>query len=122
MAQIYSSTVIGSGPEATSFLEEKLLVTFGQDAPDALKDYCYIIDIVALQGDIQVGQRLVLDDRSFPITAVGSVAAKNLEQLGHVTIAFTGLAEAEMDGTLYVDAGSEPLPTLKERSSISIEE
>ncbi|WP_282859462.1 PTS glucitol/sorbitol transporter subunit IIA [Pseudoclavibacter helvolus] len=121
MARIYESTVTGSGPEATSFLEERLLVTFGQDAPDALKDYCYIIDIEALQGTIEVGQRLVLGTESFPITAVGSVAGKNLEQLGHVTIAFTGLDEAEMDGTIYVDAGSEELPTLEAGARVAIE-
>ena len=38
---VFTTKVQSIGPEAELFKEEKMVILFGKDAPDALADYCY---------------------------------------------------------------------------------
>ena len=119
MTETYRTTVTAAGPEATAFIGQGMFVTFGEDAPDALKEFCFIIDASAqTTRDIEVGQVLVLDGTPYPITAVGNVARKNLDGLGHITINFDGATEAALEGTLHVSGAA---PALSVGSTIAIE-
>ncbi|QGF23237.1 PTS glucitol/sorbitol transporter subunit IIA [Raineyella fluvialis] len=119
MTEIYRTTVSGAGPEATAFIGQGMFVTFGEDAPEALREFCFIIDAAAQTSqDIEVGQELVLDGRAYPITAVGDVARKNLDQLGHVTVNVDGAATAKMHGAIHVSG--EIMPELAAGSTIAI--
>lgn len=108
MPVIYQTQIEEVGAQVNSFLDSGMFILFGSGAPEALKEYCYIVDIVASTGEIEPGQRLMLGDRPFKITAVGSVARKNLEGLGHITVVFNGSTTADMQGSVYVEAGAPP--------------
>jgi PTS system glucitol/sorbitol-specific IIA component len=74
----------------------------------------------AVDGTLAAGQTLVIDDVAYEITAVGSLAQKNLESLGHLTIVFNEATEAGLPGSICVEA--KPVPTLVAGSEISIRE
>lgn len=105
---IYETKITAIGPEAELFKAESMIILFGNEAPDMLKDMCYNIEVNPVQGDISVGQNLFVDEEAFAITAVGSVVRQNLASLGHIVVKFNGATEAELPGTLHVDAGAVP--------------
>lgn len=118
MKTIYENTIIGLGALVDSFQDEGMFITFGDQAPDTLKDFCYSVDVKAVEGDILPGQTLVIDGEEFKITAVGEIAKRNLESLGHITVVFSGAAEADLTGSICVEAKT--MPKLKEGSVIRI--
>ncbi|AXE38488.1 PTS glucitol/sorbitol transporter subunit IIA [Acidipropionibacterium virtanenii] len=120
MTVIYANTVRSVGPEAASFLSERMLVTFGDQAPDELRDFCYALPPATSTAAIGIGDALVLDGARFPITAIGNVAQKNLDALGHVTLVFDGAGEPRLSGAIHVSADGD-LPSLGEGSTIAIE-
>ena len=120
MTETYRTTVTAAGAEATAFIGEGMFVTFGENAPDALREFCFIIDATAQTSqDLEVGQVLVLDGTDYPITAVGDVARKNLDQLGHITVNVDGGSTPRMHGAIHV-AGS-AMPELNVGSTRVIE-
>ena len=84
----YENKIIGKGNSVGEFGNE-MLILFGQSAPDTLKEYCYTIEPVKVDGEIKVGDILELDDNKFEILEVGNIAQKNFEELGHLTVNFT---------------------------------
>ncbi|GIP62907.1 PTS sorbitol transporter subunit IIA [Virgibacillus pantothenticus] len=99
----YETTVDRVGAHAATFLEEKMLILFGKDAPAELEDYCLSIVINDLKESINVGDILQLNDREYRITAVGEAVEKNLATLGHITLNFDGSQIPELPGTLYLE-------------------
>jgi len=100
---IYSTKVNEVGPNALDFLEQNMMVLFGKNAPQELKPYCFLVDVNELQGDIQTGDYFTVDNEKYKITAVGAQVEKNLNDMGHITVSFSGETEAELAGTLYVE-------------------
>lgn len=98
----YATTVVEVGQEAEMFLAEGTAITFGSDAPEALRPFCFIIDKAELAGDLAVGQTLAIGDQVWTITAVGHVAQTNLANLGHVTLVFDGAAEPRLPGAVHL--------------------
>ncbi|NRD76867.1 PTS glucitol/sorbitol transporter subunit IIA [Bacillus sp. BRMEA1] len=103
MKTIYESKIKSIGTLADSFLEEKMVILFGDEAPQELKDFCYNIDVVGTDGEIQAGQKLFINGEKFNITSVGDVVQRNLTTLGHITLRFDGSTSPELPGTLYLE-------------------
>lgn len=120
MANLYEDKIINIGPMAEEFKSEKMIILFGSEAPAELKDFCYIIDVKPVNGEIHPGQFVYVDGERFEITAVGSAVTQNLGNLGHITIRFDGSTEAELPGTLYLE--DKPLPLLAAGTEIKISE
>ena len=53
---MYKTIVKDVGSEASAFVEEGMIILFGDNAPDELIDYCYIIDINSIEGEITESQ------------------------------------------------------------------
>lgn len=102
MTEIYRTTVREAGAQAAAFISDGLFVTFGEGAPEALKDYCFIIDMEQASADLAVGQYFTVDGKRFPITAVGEAAQKNLNGLGHLTVNVDGGSEASLSGAIHI--------------------
>jgi glucitol/sorbitol PTS system EIIB component len=81
--------------------------TVREGAPADLEEYCFIHCHGELKGALHPGLQFSLGQHRYPVTAVGSVAEDNLRELGHVTLRFDGLNEAEFPGTVHV-AGPVP--------------
>lgn len=118
MKNIYENKINGFGHMANTFLSDGIFILFGNDAPDTLKDYCYTIDILPANDEIRKGQVVEIDNQTYTITAVGNIAQRNLESLGHVTVAFSGDEEASMPGTIVVEKAE--VPTIKVGTTIRI--
>ena len=82
---MYQVTIKGKGAMVDAFREEGIFVTFGDNAPDTLKDFCYSIDVNPVDGEVTPGCKLVIDGKEFKIVKVGEVANENLKNLGHIT-------------------------------------
>ncbi|AVD55109.1 PTS glucitol/sorbitol transporter subunit IIA [Heyndrickxia coagulans] len=109
MKTIYENTIKTKGPMAENFLDEKMIILFGEKAPQELKDYCYLIDVVEPAGEIQTGQALYIGNKVFKITSVGDLVQRNLAALGHITLRFDGASTPELPGTLYLEDKEVPL-------------
>ncbi|BDR58217.1 PTS glucitol/sorbitol transporter subunit IIA [Xylocopilactobacillus apicola] len=115
---IFSTQVKEIGTDAKEFKEIKMMILFGDEAPDALRSSCYIIDLKPVAKEIEKDMILKIDDNSYPITAVGNEVQRNLTNLGHIAISFTGASSAELPGTLYVEDHDYPEVLVGSRVSI----
>lgn len=115
---IYENEVKAKGSLVGEF-GDAMLITFGENAPDTLKDYCYIIDVKETNSPIKKGQFLVIDNEKFEILLVGDIAEKNLVSLGHLTVNFTG-EDSVLPGSIIVENKS--CPAISIGTKISIEE
>lgn len=100
---IFSTEVIDIGNEASEMINAGFFILFGEKVPAELKDYCYIIKLQPVTGEIVPGKKLILDGQEILITAVGNEVTDNLENLGHVTVKFDGSTIAELPGTIYAE-------------------
>ena len=55
---MYQVTIKGKGAMVDAFREEGIFVTFGDNAPDTLKDFCYSIDVNPVDGEVTPGCKL----------------------------------------------------------------
>lgn len=117
---IFQTEIIELGEQVDAFFEEGMFVLFGENVPDTLKDFCHFIDQKKVEGTIKKGDKLVVDQKEYLITAVGDIAQSNLETLGHLTVVFSGAKEAGLPGSICVEA--KPMPKLTIGSKISIVE
>ncbi|WP_420174439.1 PTS glucitol/sorbitol transporter subunit IIA [Luteococcus sp. OSA5] len=102
MTEIFRTTVRDAGSMASAFIADGLFVTFGENAPEALRDYCFIIEMTQTSADLAVGQSFGVDGKLFPITAVGEAAQKNLNGLGHLTVNVDGSSTASLAGAIHI--------------------
>ena len=117
MKEIYSNTVTGMGADVKA-LGDEMIILFGDNAPDTLKDFCYTIKPKETEGKIEAGQTIKIDSEEFKILAVGDVAEKNLVGLGHLTVNFTGDVEALLPGAIVVE--KKACPEIKVGTEIHI--
>ena len=105
---IFSTKVLEIGAESADFKSIGMAVLFGDEAPDALRPSCFIIEVVPISEQITAGMKLEVDNQVYQITAVGGEVQTNRGRLGHTAISFTGAKEAKLPGTLYVEQGDYP--------------
>jgi len=115
----YQTVVREIGNEALDFSEIKMVIFFGEEAPDALRPSCYIIDVNQIHGEIKPDMFLVIDNAYYRITAVGNEVERNLQNLGHVAVSFTGDKTAGLAGSMYVE--DKGYPVIKVGSEVSIQ-
>ncbi len=84
----YRSTIVDVGPEAAEMAAAGVVILFGEPLPEALAEVSVVHrPSQTLAGrPIGVGDTVVIGGRSLEITAVGDLAAKNLDDLGHVVL------------------------------------
>lgn len=116
MNVIYENEIKAIGPMAQAF--EGIIVIFGDNAPDEIKDFCYSTSVNPINGTIAAGQILKFDDQEYKITAVGDEAPHTLAGLGHCTINFSGQTEVDLPGTIYVE--NKAMPEVKVGTKLEI--
>ena len=115
---IYENTIKSKGSLVDEF-GDGMFILFGDNAPDMLKDYCYGIDVVPTNATIEVGHKLKVDGEEFEILGVGDVAEKNLVDLGHLTVHFSGDLDNLLPGAIVVEEKS--CPAIDINTKITIE-
>ncbi|SMO71385.1 PTS glucitol/sorbitol transporter subunit IIA [Melghirimyces algeriensis] len=105
MKTIYNTTITQIGPMAAQLLDEQMLILFKEGAPEDLAEFCFLHQINDLKEPIQPEDILMIDGQTFKVTAVGSAVNQNLDNLGHITLKFTGENSADLPGTLVLEIG-----------------
>lgn len=84
----YRSTVVEVGPEAVEMAAAGVIILFGEPLPEALAEVSVVHrPSQTLQGHaIGAGDVVTIGDGELEITSVGDLAAKNLEELGHIVL------------------------------------
>lgn len=99
----FSTSVKDIGVSAKDFETEKMMILFGDNAPEGLKDYCYNIQVSSLDKSMEVGDSISFDSMKYKLTAVGSEANTTFKNLGHMTVKFDGNEAADLPGTIHVE-------------------
>jgi len=107
----YSAQITEMGPLTTEFIDAGILVFFGAEAPEELREFAIMHDGTELKRDVAPGDMICLGDSCFSVLAVGEVANKNLAALGHFIVKFNGETTPEMPGDICVELQS--LPEIK---------
>lgn len=105
---LYETKVVDLGAEAEMFQAEGMMILFGEEVPEDLANYAYIINVNPVEGTIEKGMTLTIGGEFYEITAVGDVVNKNLNDLGHITLKFNGATEPELPGTLNLEEKALP--------------
>lgn len=120
MKVIYENQVKALGVSVEEFKDAGMLILFGDNAPEEIRDYCYSVSVNPINGTISAGQTLKFGDSAYKITAVGSEAPVTLAGLGHCTINFSGQTNVDLPGTIYVE--NKPQPNITVGTVIQIVE
>lgn len=118
MKTIYETTVKNFGSDVAAFAQKGFLITFGHKTLSTLKDFCYFVEIVLLEENMEPGDILKIDDQKYEILRIGSIASDNLSTLGHITIFFTEEGEC-LPGSIRVKGNK--FPVIKKGSIIKIQ-
>ena len=84
--QIYSSEIVRIGEQANLFLDEGIVVFFGDNAPEELQDFAVIHKLNQIFGEIVIGTKIKLSDTNLEVVSVGPVANENFKNLGHLVL------------------------------------
>ncbi|WP_129730871.1 MULTISPECIES: PTS glucitol/sorbitol transporter subunit IIA [Bacillaceae] len=105
--------IIEIGPAAPEFREENLLILFGPAAPPELKEFSVVHEVKQQpENSIVEGGTLEIGNKVYKIEKVGSLANKNFEDLGHLSIYFKDDTSQELlPGAILVTP--EEYPELK---------
>lgn len=112
-AVVWAAQVTGVGDLAPTFFDEGIVVLFGDDAPEELRDVAVIHRVTHPLADddgVQPGDVAHLGAAELRVLAVGHVANDNLRSLGHLVLKRNGETEAALPGDVCCDTG--PIPTL----------
>ncbi|KAB2329284.1 PTS glucitol/sorbitol transporter subunit IIA [Bacillus mesophilum] len=106
------------GEIVPDFKEENLLILFGPEAPPELKDISVIHEVDENpNGAIVEGGVLEVGSQVYQISKVGSLANKNFEELGHLSIYFNDDESMELlPGAILVSPAV--YPEIQEEDSI----
>ncbi len=84
--QIYSSEIVKIGEQANLFLDEGIVVFFGDNAPEELQEFAVIHKLEQITGEIVVGTKIYLSDSNMEVVSIGPVANENFKNLGHLVL------------------------------------
>jgi PTS system glucitol/sorbitol-specific IIA component len=106
----YRSVVTGIGERAEELISGGVLVLFIQSAPKELAEFSVLHSHPGFEGELRVGETVILGEGSFVITAVGDLATKNLRELGHLVLRFDGREEVDLPGEVHLQEAPVPRP------------
>ena len=116
----YSTVVTAIGPLLGEFLAEGIIVLFNQDAPEELWDFAVIHRPEGTFEEVKPGDLVRFGSHDpIRVTAVGEVANKNIEALGHAVFKCNGNAAAELPGDVCLE--NVPLPQVEVGQTVRIE-
>ena len=116
---IYSSEIVRIGDQANLFLDEGIIVFFGDNAPEELQDFAVIHKLNEITEDIVTGSKIVLSDANLEVTAIGPVANENFKNLGHLVLKLDSATEAALPGDVSCKYDKKPVIEIGDRLEIS---
>lgn len=102
MNLIYRTTITACGALAVQALEQRMMILFGDEAPQDIAEYCYLHPVDTLSGAIVPGAMLHVGQYTSVVSAVGELAHANLAALGHVTLCFDSATSPQAPGCIHL--------------------
>lgn len=100
---IFETRITEIGKDAYEMLSNNVLVLFGNDAPDLLKDICFMHTSKELKENIIAGDCIEIGSEVYNIVCVGKVACTTLSSMGHCSLIFGEVAGSEvLPGSVYL--------------------
>ena len=100
------------------FLEEGIVVFFGDNAPEELQDVAVVHELQDVVGEIVVGTKINLSNEELIVTAVGPVANENFTNLGHLVLKLDSATEAALPGDVSCSFTNAPEIKIDDRIEI----
>ena len=116
---IYSSEIVRIGDQANLFLDEGIVVFFGDNAPEELQDFAVVHKLNEITKEIVVGSKIILSDANLEVTAVGPVANENFKNLGQLVLKLDGAVEAALPGDVSCKYDKKPVIEIGDRLEIT---
>jgi PTS system glucitol/sorbitol-specific IIA component len=116
---VYSSKIVKIGDQAHLFLEEGIVVFFGDNAPEELQDVAVVHELQEVVGEIAVGTKINLSNEELIVTAVGPVANENFVNLGHLVLKLDSATEAALPGDVSCSYTNVPEIKIDDRIEIN---
>lgn len=104
----FKSEIVKIGEEALDFLEKDMLIFFDETAPIELKEISIVHRCLERNEKITTGDKVLIGNQSYRVTAVGEEANRTLKEMGHFTMKFNGFSRAELPGIIHVEKGEKP--------------
>lgn len=108
----YETEVISLGPMVQEFIDNGIMVFFGPDAPQELREFAIVHRHATLNSEIKTGDTVSIGGVTMTVLSVGHIANENLSKLGHFVVKFNGRTDPEMPGDISV-AENLPVPDVK---------
>ena len=107
----YRTTVVDVGPEAGDMAAAGVVILFAEPLPEALAEMSVVHrPSQTLQGHaISAGDVISVGEAELQITAVGDLAAKNLEELGHIVLYVDQPDQKLLPGAVLATGGLPPI-------------
>jgi len=116
---VTKSIVKEIGALVPTFKEDKIVILFGPQAPAELRELAVIHEFESLTEEpLKAGGTIQFGNESFMISALGTLANKNLKELGHISIYFQEPMEEVLPGAVF--AAPHQFPTIEEGMVITI--
>ena len=107
----YRTTVVDVGPEAGDMAAAGVVILFAEPLPEALAEMSVVHrPSQTLEGHaISAGDVISVGEAELRITAVGDLAAKNLEELGHIVLYVDQPDQKLLPGAVLATGGLPPI-------------
>lgn len=105
---IYETIIEDFGGSAQDFLSEGMFVIFEHNAPEELKNFCFLHSLNQLNHNIEINDIVEIGEIKGIVKYVGEAVNKNLKELGHITFSIRDeYKKSPMAGTLYLSIEGE---------------
>ncbi|MEQ0274295.1 PTS glucitol/sorbitol transporter subunit IIA [Klebsiella sp. CN_Kp100] len=118
----YCARIVAIGLFVADGLADRMLITFDSSGPNDCLDYSLSLDPTFREENLLIlpGDRLMLANYDYLVTAVGKEAQRSLFELGHLTMVFNASLNACYAKAVHL---SGPVPKLRDLSgNLRIEE
>lgn len=104
----YEVQIVECGEMAKEFLDNGMIIIFNDNAPPELAEISVLHTSGILQKDVEAGDRVQIGNMEYLVTSIGHEANKTLKELGHCTLKFNGLKEADLPGVICLEDKEKP--------------
>lgn len=105
----YDVTITGIGDFSLQLLQlRESMIIFDKDVP-----YEYLEMVIShtkseIKGNIKIGDTVIIADKEYTISAIGTEALKTLQEHGHCTFVFNGSDSVEQPGQIALSGRGIP--------------
>lgn len=104
----YSTTITQIGEMVAEFIRQEIILVFDDNAPPELLELALGHTAAPFEIDVEAGDSVVLGDKEYVVTAVGSEVNETLRKMGHCTMYFDSAERAELPGHLVLSGNGMP--------------